>query len=330
MRVLRKYKKKFLLIFVCLSTPFQVALSDVVTTTENEKIICVVTERTDESIVVVTKSGKKILPRDEIQDIKEISEKDNLLLLAEFARENNDNVKAYYLYEKVLEIDPDSEDAVKGLTIMEESLNWDNSDDNWVRRYERFYQKVSSKKSESDILSDNSDITEELMVNFGIILISEKDRVKISEVIYNSRGYKSGFQINDYILSVDQMSVDYLGLYDTVIQLNNRKSNSFNVNVERHYRVWNEGEEDTLSDSLDFTDYSLSEINSMYVFIKIRENSSIYNAGIREKDRLVGIKGIKISDTTDKKVLSNIIRTTGAEFIDIAIIKTIKMDNNKN
>jgi hypothetical protein len=300
--------------------------ADTIVTEEGEEIKGVITEYHPFEIKIATKQGEKIFKKDQIKDIKQAKDEQNLMILADIAIGQKDFTKAYYLYEKVLKLNPDSQKAMDALAEISPKLKGKDSDPSWTGTYER-YQDVSYKgKADKQILSDDSYSTQKLQEEFGLILGHETGNIKVLDVLDNTRAERGGLEINDYIRAIEGKGADYMGLYDMIAALLALSDkDKINMTIERKLRLWIDAETTTWESSLwDFTGFSIETSSGMPVVMSVKAGSPAYEAGLKREDIISSIDYKDISSAS-KDELKTLLQGAGAHYADITIERRLNI-----
>lgn len=271
------------------------SFSDTLIFEDGEEKRCVILEETSEEFRVMTLEGERVFRKSDIESVIREDQMDNLLLLAGINKKRGQVQRAYYLYQRALQRDPENETAIRNLKEMESDFRYSSSE-KWVAAFQRFSGEELEEKDDSRVLLENAAVTEELFQKKGIVLFSESGRVKVSFISDNSPFREHGIWENDTVVSVNSSSVDYLGLYD-VADLIVEKSKAGKITFERTIWVWRESYETTMAREklIDIAGFRLSEEDGKCMVEELRSDSSFARRGMREGDRIVKIGGKEIS-----------------------------------
>jgi len=313
----------FLIYFCCLPLS---ASSDTLYAKDGTSRRGVVLSSTDEKIVFATAKGRETFAVADVDRIDHDTEEKNTLLLAGQAREQGDSAKAYYLYEKILEKDPDSEEAVKGLRETEPSVSGNlgtKGGEVWVSDFRR-YQSQPAGTTDREILAGDSDRTEDLLKEFGLILGTEDGRIKVQEVVAGSRADKGGLEINDFLTEIGGRPAGYMGQFDAVAFLMDKKDGPVSVGVEREVRYWISGEEQGFQTSMfDLAGISLAAGSGGFTVSRVNRDSDAFREGLRAGDTVISINGTRVKDIGSLKDAEQRIRDTVPGYMDLMITRRL-------
>ena len=286
--------------------------ADTLYTKDGRIIKGVVVEKGPGRVILATASGEKSFKETEIDKIAYDDTKNNLLMLADIAKHQKEYIKAYYLYEKLLKLDPDFERAWEELQSLEPYVEAKKKDVKWVSDYQRYSPSDDSKKTEGQVLSEKSDETEELLDKFGLILEMEGGRIKVQEVVKASRADNAGIEINDFLVDIAGIKSDYLGLFDAVSYLLKKEGGIIPVTVEREIKLWAGPVEESAGFSLwDSLGISFIARSGMLEVSDLKATSTAYQGGLREADGVLSINthaatGLSALDAIQKNVMNTI------------------------
>lgn len=312
-----------LIFFCCLSLSVS---SDTLYTKDGTARKGVVLSSTDEKIVFATGKGRETFDVSDVDRIDHDTGEENTVLLADQAKEQGDSAKAYYLYEKILEKDPDSKEAVAGLRETDPSISGNlgtKGGEKWVGDFRR-YQSQPAGNTDSEILSGDSDRTEDLLKEFGLILGTEDGRIKVKEAVAGSRADKGGFEINDFLVKIGGRPAVYMGQFDAVALLMDRKGGPISVDVAREVRYWIGGEEQGFQTSmLDLAGIELAAGSEGVTVSRIDQDSAAFREGLRVGDTVTSINGMGVKDIGALKDVEQHIKNTVPGYVDLMIMRRL-------
>ncbi|MFH1791142.1 MAG: PDZ domain-containing protein [Candidatus Omnitrophota bacterium] len=314
--------KVFILVLaICAWLP---CFADTVLTKGGESIDGVVMKSGPDTVVVATAEGKKEFDVGDVDNISYSSEGDNLLLLADIARKENDYVKAYLLYEKAIKLNPACEKAFQGLSEIQPFLNKENTNPAWTAQYERYQTSPGEAKAEPAMFEENADQTEELKNRLGVIFARDTGNIKVADVIKGSKADRAGLQIDDVLLAIGDRSAGYMGVLDAVTILLTADG-PHTLTVEREVVFWVDQPENTDTFSLpDMTGISLASGGGDLCVSDIKESCSAYRAGIRKGDAVFSINDVPMKGVSPDKAARLILEQAPAN-MDVFIQKKLSI-----
>jgi C-terminal processing protease CtpA/Prc len=274
-------------------------ISDIVYT-DTGIIEGVVVEEAQDKIIISIPSGNKEIERKDIKNIEYSDSKDNLVFLAEMASNNKDYAKAYYLYEKILMLDPDFSKAKENIKKIEPYIVSHSGQKDWELSYEHFQRDEDSVSGATDTLSNNAQKTEKLMQEFGLVLGRSTGRIIVRESFTGGKAYSSGVRANDYFKNINGKNTYYVGLFDAVNTI--VESERVNLVIERQLQCW-------IPQGGAIYQASTSRIHGLDLLasekgifvLSISEDSIFKKAGLSKSDIIVSIDGIDCGNvSTDK------------------------------
>lgn len=299
--------------------------ADIVTKNNGDNIKGIILRDADGDLTVLTDSGTLTISAGDVKDIHREGDIENILMTADIYRDKGENIKAYYLYQKAARLDPDNEDAVRGMATLEDQLRGNEEDPAWTEDHRRI-QTSSGQDSDKAILRDNSASTERLEDEIGIILGEEKGdgRIKVQYVSPGSRADRAGLSGNDHIVSIGGRPAVYMGMFDAVSILLSAPEGSTRLIVDREvvFFVETSGEEGPASDLWDAAGLSIENGPEGAYVSDISPDSSAFGRGVRVGDQIIKLMGNEMSGMTITEV-RDAIRGGGPHSVDMFIRRKI-------
>jgi C-terminal processing protease CtpA/Prc len=267
--------------------------SDIIYTLDDIEIEGVIIEN-DQDKIVLESNGQKIhVLTSNIKTIHYDPELKNLLLLADSEKKKKDFSKAYYLYKRAFLIDPESPEAISGLSELDSYIfnqtDAKNDGASLVSDHERF-QGNDNTMGDSQILKTNSDISQELINKMGLVLEVVSDKIIIAQVVNNSPAYLAGVKNSDKIFEINDKPVEYMGLFDVSENLINNRLKEAKLLLDRNINVWVDTKERiTIPPLIDLAGFSLQMDRSGLIISNTRHGSEMRHSGAIPGDRLIAI-----------------------------------------
>lgn len=215
------------------------AYADTVTLKSGKEVKGIVVEDYQSRIIMSTVDGEQTIMKDDIGEIYYDTEEDNLIKLAERARERRNYTKAYALYEKALKINPRSKAAQDGMVFCQSYMvrrqEADKASD--VQRREEFERYGGLAGGAQVGTEDEGDLKAKLNDAFGMTLVI-KDGVPIVEYVrQGSQASDAGLQAGDHLAAIWSRLTGYMSLKEIVDMLLEKTSFEIKVTVERSVDV---------------------------------------------------------------------------------------------
>ncbi len=317
-------------IILLLQAWFQAGLSplyaDSLTLTGGTELQAVIVREDSTSLTVSTEDGSRTLSRNDIEKIVRDGNRQNLLLLARFARSQKKYSEAYYMYRKLFESNPGLEEAVEGMRHTQKYIIEDGDSTAAVHGYERYFDEAAGHKSDEMLLSENASYTETIMEKLGIVLRPRTGDLLIADVIEASPAHKAGLRINDILVSVGISRAEYMGLYDVASYLSEHETGRIPATIIRTLDVWMpDSEAVSAFDFLGFAGFDLRNENGYVVVDTVRRETQAYEAGLRAKDRILGINEMHTGSMGYNEA-QDYLRARGPSLITLRIQRTVQLN----
>jgi hypothetical protein len=287
----KEYVRRIIIFCVIMFALRQFSFADTVRLKSGEEKTGVILRSDPETIFIALEGGDEEIDVKDVENVVLSDEEDNLMFLADRALSAGDITTAYYLYTKVFWSDPDNERAIKGIARLDPAMLIDINVRGWVGGYER-YQTQPRGSTDREILSGNSEQTGELLKNIGLILKAESGRIKVTEAVKGSRGWKGGVRINDFLTKIDGRPISYMGVFDAVTVMLKRGEKAINIEVEREVKQWVSGEGNSVQVFISKDDNALIFGKEVFVITGGKDIPFSSEEGARTGDILVSLNGV--------------------------------------
>jgi hypothetical protein len=257
-------------------------LSDTIYTKDNKEIKGIIVEEYKDRVLMSTVDGERSLMKSDIKELYFDTEEQNLIKLAEQARDRGDFIKAFVYYDKAFKISPDSKAAKDGIVFLQgylfkKDIAKKESD---IQRRNDFEERGAGPivmKTDEERFKEN---TEKLRKNYGISLKMKDSDVQVSDVGVGSPAYEAGMRSGDMLVAVWGRFVRYLSLQEVVETLLEKTSLETKCSVERDLNV--NTENFGAGFKMLFEGMTVSEI---------KDGSSAQEAGLKTGDIITAING---------------------------------------
>lgn len=221
-------------LFSCLWTVDHV-LSDTIYTKDNREIKGIIVEEYKDRVLMSTVDGERAIMKPDIRELYFDTEEQNLVKLAEQARDRGDFIKAFVYYDKAFKMNPDSKAAKDGVVFLQGYLFKKDiaKKEEAVNRHNEFEEKGAGYitiKTEEERFREE---LEKLKNTAGITLQSNAGVTQIENVMQGSPAYEAGVRKGDILIAVWGKLVGYLSLQEVVETLLEKTSLETKCTIER-------------------------------------------------------------------------------------------------
>ena len=270
----------FFILYLLFSTS---ARADTVTTSDGKELKGIVVEDYKDRVVLSTADGEKTIMKSNMSQIAFDSEEENLIKLAEQARERRDYTRAYSYYYMASKLNPDSKAAKDGIVFLQGYLFRSEvvkKEDEVKARddIERYGTVIESVRSEEDKLLEAA---ENLKKTIGITLAKKDNLPEIVTIQTNSAAYEAGARKGDRIQAIWGRLTGYMPLREVMDGLLDKPSPELKCVIERVVEI-PAGPHNVLGLSMEFDGLTVSGVVM---------DSSAYTAGLNKGDLVILIDG---------------------------------------
>lgn len=228
-------KSVILLFLFCSLWTVDHALSDTIYTKDNKEIKGIIVEEYKDRVLVSTVDGERAIMKPDIRELYFDTEEQNLVKLAEQAKDRGDFIKAFVYYDKAFKINPDSKAAKDGIVFLQGYLFKKDiaKKEEAVNRHNEFEEKGAGYitiKTEEERFREE---IEKLKNTAGITLQSNTGVTQIEGVMPGSPAYEAGVRKGDVLIAVWGKLVGYLSLQEVVETLLEKTSLETKCTIER-------------------------------------------------------------------------------------------------
>lgn len=209
--------------------------ADTIYTNEGKELKGIIVEEYKDRIQLSTVDGERTIMKSDIKELYFDTEEQNLIKLADQARDRGDLIKAFVYYDKAFKINPESKAAKDGIVFLQGYLFKKDmaQKEEVVRRHNEFEERG---KEAMDIKSDEErlkDDIEKLRTASGISLITKDGSTQIEDVLIGSSAYEAGIRKGDELVAIWGRLVGYLSPEEVVEALLEKSSLETKCTVER-------------------------------------------------------------------------------------------------
>jgi len=290
-------KKIFLLtvLFIAYSLrPAAVSNADTIYTKDGKEIKGIIIEEYKDRILIATVDGERSLMKSDIRELYFDTEEQNLIKLAEQARDRSDFIKSFVYYDKAFKINPNSKAAKDGIVFLQGYLFKKdmNKKEVGINKGNDFEEREAGSiviKTEEEKFTENIN---KLRSTTGITIKMDGVQARIDDVVTGSPAYDAGMKKGDLLVAVWGRLVKYLSINEVVEILLEKTSLETKCTIEHSVDAGVE----------DFGAEFKMQFDGMTVS-GIKDHSSAKEAGLMVGDIIVAINGDSIRYTPLKKAL---------------------------
>lgn len=298
--------------------------ADTIRTSEGKEIKGIVIEEYKDRLVFSTADGEINLMKSDVRDLVFDSEEDNLIKLAEQARERRDYQKSYSYYNMALKKNPDSKPARDGIVFLQGYLfrkDEVRKEDDIKRReeFERYGSLIPSVKSEEDELREAE---EKLRTSLGMTLETRGGFTFIENVARNTPAYNAGIRNDDILVAVWARLTGYMPLKDVLSLLLEKPSIELKCTIERNVGVVKNRSWGIFSKPNDLIGASFSMEFDGLTIAYIKEGGPADKAGLKKSDLITAIDG-KPTRYMPLKDAIKIIRSSKSNYVKFTLRREI-------
>lgn len=277
-------------------------LSDTIYTKENKEIKGIVIEEYKDRVLVSTVDGERTLMKSDIKELYFDTEEQNLIKLAEQARDRGDYIKSFVYYDKAFKVNPNSKSAKDGIVFLQGYLFKKDmaKKEEDVKRRNEFEAKGAGPvtiKTEEEKFKEG---LEKLKNAVGITLISNGGFTEVENVSKGSPAYEAGMRKGDRLIAIWGRLVGYLPIQEVVETMLEKTSLETKCTIERMVEL--KGRDTGLELKMQFDGLTVAGI---------REGSRAQAAGMMPNDLITYINGQSTRYTPIKKAAELIKKSRG-------------------
>ena len=281
------------LFFVLWPVAILTAHADTVISKDGNELKGIVVEDYRDRIVFSTPDGEVTLLKSEISELYYDSEEDNLISLAEQARQRQDYVKSYGYYDMAYRINPGSKAAKDGMVFLQGYLFRKEEmmkQDEISRRqaFESYGTVVSSEKSEDD---RQKELEAELKKKVGITIVIRQGFPVVDSLAAGSPAYSAGIKNGDFIAAIWGRLCGYMSMDEVITLFTEKASIETKCSVLRDVQVEVNQSKSPFAKPNALIDASLTMEFDGLTVSGIDGNGRAQIAGLKAGDLIMAING---------------------------------------
>lgn len=269
--------------------------SDTIHTNDGQDIRGIVIEDYKDRIVMSTVDGEITALKADIRELYYDSEADNLVRLAEQAKERGDIMRALTYYDMALRADPNSKPAKEGVIFLQGYLfrKEQVKKEKEVKRQEEIENfgavKIAEDKSVEEKIKDMESGMRQLI---GIALGTKGSGQIIESVRPNSPAAEAGINRNDIIVAVWGRLTGYMPLEDVMRVLLEKPSLEIKCTIERDIALMPDPDKSIVSSLKDVTGATFSMQFDGLTVSDVIDDSPAFEAGLKKGDLVIDINNV--------------------------------------
>ena len=303
----------FLIVATFLSLVTGYAAADTIYTKDGKELKGIITEDYKDRIVFSTIDGQVTVMKSDMKELYFDTEEQNLIKLAEQAKDKGDYVKAFIYYDKAFKLNPNSKAAKDGIVFLQGYLfKKDMSQkEEVVRRHNEFEQRGERTEIKSDEDKFNEDL-KELRTESGIALMTSGGVTRIESVGAGSPAEGAGIRKGDTLVAIWGRLVGYMSLKEVVETMLEKNSLETKITLERDIAVRvGPGGSIGAALSMQFDGLTVSAV---------KDGSTASEAGLKPNDIITAINGSSTRYMPLSRAIELIKRSTGGK-VDLTVKK---------
>lgn len=298
-------------IYYLLFTLLTISYADTIKTNEGREIKGIVVEDYKDRVIFSTVNGEKMIMKSDMKELSYDNDEENLIKLAEQAKEKRDYVRALTYYDMAFKANPYSKAAKDGLVFLEGYLfrkEQARKEDDVKKRGDIESQGISSVIEPAGG-GGIAEKTAKLNKGLGITLAMEGSFPVVENLQPHSAADEAEIKKGDRIFAIWSRLTGYMELDDVMDALLDKPSLELKCTIERtvdvplgEYRLISPGPDEIMgaSFSMEFDGLTIASV---------RDNSPAKKAGLKKGDLVVSIDGKQTRYMPLKKAIDEMRRS---------------------
>lgn len=267
--------------------------SDTIYTEDNQEIKGIIVEDYKDRVVFSTADGEKTIMKSGIKELYYDTEEQNLIALAQLARDKGDFISAFAYYDKAFKMNPDSKAAKDGIVFLQGYLFKKDvaQKEEAVRRHNEFEERGAGPAAAKTAREIYREDMEKLKEKAGIILSSEGGMIRIKDCLAGSPAYEAGIRPGDTLIAIWGRLVGYMSQEETVRTLLEKTSLETRCTIERSVDIGINKDRGPLSGVNDLIGVDLKMRLDGLTVADVKARSPAESAGLERGDLITAING---------------------------------------
>jgi len=282
--------------------------ADTIFTNDGKEIKGIVVEDYKDRLVFSTADGEITIMKADIKELYFDTEEDNLIKLAEQARDRHDYVTSFTYYVMASKLNPDSKAAKDGMVFLQGYLfrKEEAKKEDEIKKREEFERYGSAVFTDEADERKKAELTERLKDVFGMTLSIKGNVPEIENVQYKSSAFDAGVRKGDRLVAVWGRLTGYTPLKEVMENLLEKSSSEIKCVIERPVEVNISPERNILSGPNNLIGASFSMEFDGLTISNVIEGSSGFQAGLKTGDIITAIDDKSVRYTPLKKAVEMI------------------------
>jgi C-terminal processing protease CtpA/Prc len=291
---------------------------------DGEEIKGIVLEDYKDRIVMSTFKGEITLMKSGIKELYYDDEENNLIKLAEQAREKHDYIRALTYYDMAFKANPNSKAAKDGLVFLEGYLfrkeQAQKEDD--IKKRQDLESHGTTVQSEKPKVEEVSEKFSRLKKVTGMTIKVKDGFPYIESVVKHSPAYEAGVRVGDRLFAIWARLSGYMELNEVLDALLDKPSLELKCTIDRDvdivlpaYRLLARGTNELIGAAFAMEFYGLT-------IASVREDGEASKAGLKKGDIITAING-KSTRYMPLNTAINAIRSTKGDIVKLTARREI-------
>ena len=292
----------------------------------NTKKGIVLKEYTDR-IIFKDLEGEHIILLDDIKNIERESEEQNLLSLGNKLLQEKKYEEALKYYEAALRLNPNSKDIqdailrVRGILFRQKD-NFQQQNLERFKKLDQLQKKYQSKRPEIELPEHKIDYSEQIQSMLGFSLEKKSDEYEITNILSGSSASEAKMLVGDKIIAVWGGLIKFESLesiYEKLIS--GPKYSDVKLRILRRVVVLG-GNKFWFFGAFNIIDSKLKFVYDGLIIYDIKKEGRSDLAGLKEKDLVLSINGVKSDYLTIDNIKEKLIESENSK-IEFIILRDV-------
>src|SRR3989338_1577690 len=292
-----KMKRTILIIFFTaygLQLVSRGSIADTIYTRDNKELKGIVVEDYKDRVIFSTVDGEQTIMKTDVKELYYDTEEQNLVKLAEQARDRDDLTKAFIYYDKAFKLNPSSKQAKDGIVFLQGYMFKKDmaQKEEAVQRHNEFEQfgakpETAVRNEEEKLKSDIAKLRD----TAGLALKLKDGVTEIGSVGTGSPAHEAGIRPGDVLIAVWGRLVGYLTLSEVAETILEKTSLETKCTISRKVDIRINENRNLLSNTNDLVGITLNMRFDGLTVSAVKEDSPAAGEGVKQDDLIVEISG---------------------------------------
>lgn len=290
------------------------SIADTIYTKDNKELKGIVVEDYKDRVIFSMVDGEQTIMKTDVRELYYDTEEQNLVKLAEQARDRDDLTKAFVYYDKAFKLNPNSKQAKDGIVFLQGYMFKKEmaQKEELVKRHNEFEQfgakpEAAVRNEEEKLKSDIAKLRDTV----GLTLKLKDGTTEIDSVGTGSPAHEAGIEPGDVLTAVWGRLVGYLQLSEVAETVLEKTSLETKCTINRKVDVGINESRNLLSNTNDLIGITLNMQFDGLTVSAVKENSPASEGGVKQDDLIVEINGNSTRYMTLKRAIELIKKSKG-------------------